>query len=82
MDMLDVECITVIGAANASLEDHAWNMVRLNGAWYCVDSTWDAGKPDSRSWTYFNVTSDFLARHDHQWDYLNVPMAVTEGKGL
>lgn len=82
MDMLDVECITVIGAANRSLEDHAWNMVRLNGAWYCVDSTWDAGKEDSRTWYYFNVTSDYLARHDHQWDYANVPLADTGGKGL
>lgn len=82
MDMAGVECITVIGAANLSLEDHAWNMVRLNGEWYCVDTTWDEGVKQ-RSWRYFNVTSDYLAAHDHQWDYSAVPEATATdfGKG-
>lgn len=80
MDLADVECITVIGAANDSLEDHAWNMVRLNGQWYCVDTTWDAGVRQS-SWRYFNVTSDYLALHDHQWDYSSVPEATATDKG-
>ncbi len=43
MDMAGVECVTVVGAAFRSTEDHAWNMVRLNGDWYCVDATWDMG---------------------------------------
>ena len=80
MDLAEVECITVIGAANSSLEDHAWNMVRLNGNWYCVDTTWDTGVRQS-SWRYFNVTSDYLARHDHQWDYSAVPEATATDKG-
>ena len=34
MDMTDIECITVTGGAFSSRENHAWNMVRLNGAWW------------------------------------------------
>lgn len=41
MDLLDIECVTVEGTAYNGTEDHAWNMVRLDGDWYCVDVTWD-----------------------------------------
>lgn len=80
MDMLGVECITVVGASRQSMADHAWNMVRLDGQWYCVDATWDESdaEPD---WKYFNVTSDFMAWTDHQWDYENVPEATATDGG-
>ena len=88
MDLAGVECITVAGAAFASREDHGWNMVRLNGNWYCVDVTWDANLREygatrgrERDWIYFNVTSDEMAATDHQWDYAHTPEAVTGGKG-
>lgn len=84
MDTAGIECVTVVGAAFHSTGDHAWNMVKLDGNWYCVDPTWDAnGRQQSGEeyeWRYFNVTSDEMAK-DHQWDYANVPEAVTEGKG-
>ena len=85
MDMAGIECITVTGAAFGNRENHTWNMVKLNGQWYCVDPTWD-----TRPWmdengefvyTYFNVTSDFLADTDHQWDYDSVPEATAEDGG-
>lgn len=81
MDMAGVECITVTGAAFRSTENHAWNMVRLNGSWYCVDATWDMGAPDPRFWSYFNVTSDWMAQTDHQWDYDAVPEATAQDGG-
>lgn len=32
--------------------DHAWNLVQLNGVWYQLDCTWDAGdRPED--WRYF-----------------------------
>lgn len=79
MDLCGVECITVVGASHQSTGDHAWNMVRLDGDWYCVDVTWDLGK--GRVKRYFNVTSDWMAKTDHQWDYASVPEAVTGGGG-
>ena len=78
MDMAGVECITVVGAAYSSEEDHAWNMVRLDGEWYCVDATWDwTYYNDAGYMRYFNVTSDFMAK-EHQWDYDHVPEATAE----
>ena len=81
MDMLEVECITVLGAAFDSSGDHAWNMVKLNGEWYCVDSTWDLGRSTPERCGYFNVTSDRMAKTDHQWDYENTPMATATDGG-
>lgn len=87
MDLAGVECITVVGAAFRSEEDHAWNMVRLNGEWYCVDVTWDAngreqlGPGEPEDWDYFNVTSDWMAKRNHQWDYANTPEATAEDHG-
>ena len=88
MDLAGVECITVLGASRYSTEDHGWNMVRLNGNWYCVDVTWDSNyreqgytRGQETEWEFFNITSDMMAATDHQWDYANVPEAVTRGTG-
>lgn len=87
MDMAGIECITVTGAAYMNRENHAWNMVRLDGEWYCADPTWDLGPWIVRDgetlaeYTYFNVTSDFMALTDHQWDYDSVPEATAEDHG-
>lgn len=86
MELAGLECITVVGASHASTVDHAWNMVRLNRAWYCADATWDyayreAGQMNGCEWRYFNVTSDFMARTNHQWDYADVPEAVAGDHG-
>ena len=79
MEMADIECITVTGAAFQCRENHAWNMVRLNGEWYCADPTWDLNPGINQDgeavYSYFNVTSDWLAMTDHQWDYDAVPSA-------
>lgn len=84
MDMSGVECITVVGACFNSTGDHAWNMVKLNGEWYCVDVTWDANGRERLGtdyvWRYFNVTSDEMGKN-HQWDYANTPEAAAEDRG-
>ena len=88
MDLAGVECITVVGASRFSTEDHGWNMVRLNGNWYCVDVTWDSNyreegytRGQEKEWVFFNITSDMMAKTDHQWDYAHIPEAVTRGNG-
>ena len=87
MDMAGIECITVTGAGFRNRENHAWNMVRLNGEWYCADPTWDINPwvtVDGESiamYSYFNVTSQYMADTDHQWDYDNTPEATAEDYG-
>ncbi len=86
MDMLGIECETVRGRAHGDTEDHAWNLVRLDGEWYAVDTTWDDPVGDLSHYSqaslrrlahrYFNVTSDFLAQNDHQWDRGSVAEAT------
>lgn len=74
MDMLGIECITVSGSS--SRDEHAWNMVRLDGEWYCVDVTWDDPTGGSPGHHYFNVTSQFLRETDHHWEDGDVPEAT------
>ena len=85
MDMAGIECITVTGAGFQNRENHAWNMVKLNGEWYCVDPTWDLNPGINQDgepvYGYFNVTSDVMALTDHQWDYDSVPEATAEDCG-
>jgi len=86
MDLAGVECMTVIGASADSTGDHAWNMVRLEGEWYCVDPTWDDPMGDLSGYfpqtlrlihhRYFNVTSAYLRETGHQWEYEAVPEAT------
>lgn len=91
MDMVGIECITVTGAGSQNRGSHAWNMVNLNGNWYCVDSAWDHNHPEIDQdypiedlmmfYEYFNVTSQYMADTDHQWDYDNTPEATAEDGG-
>ena len=78
MDLIGIENRLVIGASFDSTEDHAWNMLKLDGDWYCVDTTWDdpMGWSGSITYTYFNITSDTMRETDHQWDYTDVPEAA------
>lgn len=77
MDMLGIECITVFGTPGSNGVEHSWNMVRLDGEWYCVDAAWDDPIGGSPGHTYFNVTSEYLRKGSiHHWDDTSVPEAT------
>ena len=85
MDILGIECISVMGEGSGThdgeWEEHAWNLVRLDGEWYVVDCTWDDPLSyyevsDAGHHKYFNVTSDFLRSNYHRWDEAGVPEAT------
>ncbi|MBR1779907.1 MAG: hypothetical protein IJ751_00695, partial [Oscillospiraceae bacterium] len=54
-------------------EDHMWNCVQIDGAWYLLDITWDDPAAEDGSdlgmklYDYFNVTEAQLSA-DHAWD--------------
>ena len=73
MDMLNIECITVYGTPSGSGVEHAWNMVCLDDAWYCVDTAWDDPIGGAPGHTYFNRTSEeFRNSGIHRWDESSV----------
>lgn len=77
MDMLDIECMTVFGIPGSNGVEHSWNMVKLDGEWYCVDCAWDDPIGGSPCHTYFNVTSEYLRRGSiHRWDESDLPEAT------
>ena len=81
MDLLGIECITVEGTAYNYTSEHAWNQVRLDGEWYCVDVTWDDPTTSGtvsvqNAHRFFNVTSEHMRDTNHQWDEGSVPEAT------
>lgn len=60
---------------------HAWNLVKLDGVWYQLDTTFDDPVPDVKGRTtygYYLVTDGQLGR-DHSWK-TGYPQAVTAYK--
>lgn len=69
-------CNLVLGEANGGASGwvgHAWNQVKIDGAWYQIDVTFDdpVGAAVLR-YNYFNVTDADLSR-DHRWDKTAYP---------
>lgn len=81
LNLVGVECEIVIGKGENN-ESHAWNIVKLDGEWYMLDTTYndpivfDNGKRvETLSYDYFNVTSNTLKK-DHSWDINKWPVAT------
>lgn len=57
-DRLDLQCVVAIGKVNkdGNLEDHAWNMIWVDGVPYHVDITYDKGiSRGGLRYDYFNL---------------------------
>ncbi len=61
---LPVEYVSGTANGRNGWGNHAWNFVKLNGEWYQVDVTWDAGDSPER-WRYFlkGLGGDFSQSH-------------------
>lgn len=61
--MLTYKMLTAAGIENviATNEDHAWNIVKIEGNWYHLDTTWDDGKEKGYGfYGYYNLTDEQL----------------------
>ena len=83
MEMQGLPCYIVTGEASnlaGFTGGHAWNKVRIDGAWYHLDSTWndpvteDGGHVTSHA--YFNITDAEIGRTHEVNDEKN-PCAAT-----
>ncbi|WP_446897289.1 transglutaminase domain-containing protein [Clostridium sp. LBM24168] len=74
-----IENTMVIGEANNGTGwiGHAWNIVKIQGKYYQLDTTWDDpvsyNGSNILSHSYFNVTDSRLSR-DHRWDKNQYPL--------
>lgn len=73
LDKAGVENKKVVGTANGYMtgkwNGHAWNMVKLNGKWYHIDTTWDATTSEYpyHHYNYFLVSDDYISKN-HRFD--------------
>ena len=74
--MLDEAGITTrIITGEAGGENHAWNMVNLDGDWYHIDATWNDAVPDVPNqirYDYYNCTDEQISA-THTWERSNYP---------
>ncbi|GGE54704.1 transglutaminase domain-containing protein [Priestia taiwanensis] len=67
----------VTGTGNG--QPHAWNLVKIEGKWYHLDTTFNDPLPDKQgrvTYSYFNMSDEQLSK-DHQWDRSKYPSATT-----
>ena len=70
-----IDCRVIIGQSQG--QHHAWNIVKLDGVYYNVDSTWDAVTGD---YSFFLKTSAHMTDHaaDAEHKQLPYPMATAD----
>lgn len=66
LEKAGIECYNVIGDAKnmqGEYESHMWNIVKIDGSYYYLDTTWDDPTEDADviSHVYFNITEDELS---------------------
>ena len=80
-DIIKLPCIVVFGSAidpDGHNKPHAWNIIKVDEAFYQVDVTWDSIKDGigRYSYKYFNLTDEEM-RKDHTWDITLYPKCHT-----
>lgn len=82
MNLMSLECTTVLGFSSDNGTPHAWNLLKADGEWYNVDVTWgDASFREDNEYTdlmgsinydYFMVPDKWIVRNhvfDETFDY-------------
>ncbi len=67
LTMAGIECYYVTGVAmsGGKYYNHAWNIVKISGNYYHVDSTWDDTVPDVSNkvlYRFFNLTDEQISK--------------------
>lgn len=77
LNRMDVECTTVFGTVNDG-EGHAWNLVKAEGEYYYLDTTWGdasylAENPETVEWRLPEINYDYLCITTKQLENTHVP---------
>jgi putative cell wall-binding protein len=82
LNLAGIESIVVVGEADngSARGDHAWNIVKINGMYRHLDTTWDDPLSPWNGITveydYFNLTDDEMSI-DHFWDKSKYPSCTS-----
>ena len=81
-NLAGIECEIVRGSSS-DYNLHAWNIVKIDGDWYMLDTTYDdpifyneGKRVELITHDYFNITNVQLSK-DHSWDTSKYPKAVS-----
>ena len=80
LEKLDIPCAVVAGTADG--QSHAWNLVKLDGEYYYIDTTWGnatysgdgMGLDSFINYNYFAVTTGELQKTHQPNDDIIVPV--------
>ncbi len=75
---MGIESLYVVGEVYTG--GHAWNLVKVDGEWYHLDTTWNDPLPDrghSVRYEYF-LKNDADMKQDHTWESKNYPRAASK----
>lgn len=79
LDEAGIESMIVIGSSKG--ENHAWNLVNIEGEYYHIDPTWNdpiiEDGSDLISYNFFNLNDEQIEK-THNWNKLKYP----EAKGI
>ena len=78
LEKLGFETKYVTGYVNGN-ELHAWNLVKVDGQWFHMDTTWNDPTPNREgvfTYNYFLVNDQQLAK-DHVWKREDFPQATS-----
>lgn len=65
LEKLGLNCRYVEGSINQSVDNnHAWNIIELDGKWYCSDTTWGDNVDFDK---YFLKTKDIFATQEYEY---------------
>ena len=78
LNLMGIECVTVSGytVSDSGRTDHAWNLVKLDGDWYWLDTTWGdpVGYGEERiQYDYFCLTTEAISIDHFVDDSFPVP---------
>lgn len=63
---------SLLGEAKPTESNHAWNIVKINDAWYLVDCTWDSGHMEGKS-SKQDYNTDWLFLKPEHFIYTHFP---------
>ncbi|MEK4496278.1 transglutaminase domain-containing protein [Ureibacillus sp. FSL W8-0352] len=75
---LGIETLYVVGEVHTG--PHAWNLVKVDGEWYHLDTTWNDPVPDRGNavrYQYF-LLDDATMKLDHRWNEADYPKAISK----